>query len=438
MTANTVSINIPANFNASSCESTRGLDRIKTRCYNRSTMNATASQKPASGMYDVNEFVHRGRKRRIFRREPQGNFYCRRQVGGKDIWKTLDSPLVKIATANARAWLDAVQQSAADQKWERLDPVRSRSPWAGIGEILERYEARAEGAAQIAKHTVGSNANCLRQLLRVATETADPDLLRAEVLTESLIRKFLEKARASDRSESGVRSVLVQARSVFSPSLLYIYEGLKLPDLAGFRVAIKFDTSADTGFDPIAPEKIEAMETAAGALRQSDPATWLVYMLMSRLGMRNVELERATLDWLRPDDDGVWHLAIPETKGGLARFLSLPSDLSSSDIRKISGTQENGTHIIPARTITERRIICQRTINRFVSQFLPDRPKCAYELRKWAGSLVWSTQGAEAAQHFLGHRSMSTTERYYARFLRPVRAVSAADRASIYGLQKTA
>jgi integrase len=389
-------------------------------------------------MFDVTEFVHRGRKRRIFRREQQGNFYCRRMVAGKDIWKSLDSPLAKIATANAKAWLDAVQQSAVDTKWERLDPLRSRTPWASIGEILTRYESRATGAVQIAQHSVQSNANCLRQLLRITTGTQEPDQLRADVLTEATARTFIEKCRSADRSESGIRSSLVQARSVFSPALLYIYDGLKLPDLKGFRVAVRFDTGEDTGFEPIPHATILRMEEAAVALRAADPATWLVYMLMSRLGLRNVEIERATIDWLRQDAAGQWHLDIPETKGGLARHLSLPADLTHDDIRKISSTQENGTHLVPARTITERRIICQRTINRFVSQFLPDRPKCAYELRKWAGSLVWSTQGSEAAQHFLGHRSMSTTERYYAKFLHPVRAVSAADRASIYGSQKVA
>lgn len=383
-------------------------------------------------MFDVTEFVHRGRKRRVFRREPQGNFYCRRQVSGKDIWKSLDTPIAKIAIQNARAWLDAITQSTADQKWSRLDPVRSKTAYSSIGDILTRYEDRATTAAQIASHTATANANCLRQLLRVATGSTEPDSLRSDILTESTTRTFLERARAAGRSESGIRSALVQARSVFSPALLYIYDGLKMPDLTGFRVPIRFSTTEENGFDPIPPEIIASMESAAHQLQTVDPATWLVYMLMSRLGMRNVEIERATLTWLTADDTGTWHLDIPETKGGLARHLRLPDDLPASRIRSIAAQQENGQHLIPARTPTERRIICQRTINRFVARFIPDRPKCAYELRKWAGSLVWSTQGAEAAQHFLGHRSMSTTERYYARFLRPVRAVSAADRALVY------
>lgn len=393
----------------------------------------------SSGQFDVTEFVHRGRKRRIFRREPQGNFYIRRQVSGKDIWKGLDTPIQKIAISNAKAWLDAVVQSAADEKWSRLDPVRSRSQQSTISEIIARYLERAPGAAQVTAHTALSNSNCLRQLLRVATGTTQPDELRTDVLTEATTRTFIERARAAGRSESGIRSALVQARSLFAPALLYVYQpDLKLPDLKGFRVPIKFDTAEDVGFEPIPDATIAELERAAVSLRDVDPATWLVYMLMSRLGLRNVELERATLTWLTCDDSGKWYLDIPETKGGLSRHLELPDDLPASLIRSIAARQENGEHLIPARTITERRIICQRTINRFVSQFLPDRPKCSYELRKWAGSMVWSTQGAEAAQHFLGHRSMATTERYYRRYLRPVRAVSAADRALIYPVAATA
>jgi len=395
-------------------------------------MSATGSKSTA---IDVNEFVHRGRKRRVFRREEQGNFYIRREVGGRDIWKCLDSPIARIAIANAKSWLDAIQLSTADEKWSRLDPVRSKTPWAGIGEILGRYVERAPGAGQIDLRTANGNASSLRSLLRLATGSESADDLRADILTEATARTYLERARAAGRSESGIKSTLVQARSIFAPSLLYIYDGLRLPDLAGFRVAIKFSSSDDVGFEPIEHSVIEVMESAAVALREADPATWLCYMLMSRLGMRNVEVERATLAWLRCDSAGEWHLDIPETKGGLARFLQLPADLPASTIREIAG---EGPHLIPARNPTERRAICQREINRFVLRFLPDRSKCAYELRKWAGSIVWSTQGSEAAQYFLGHRSISTTEKYYAKFLRPVRAVSAADRAAIYGQKKSA
>ncbi|MFZ4775127.1 MAG: hypothetical protein ACOYM3_07185 [Terrimicrobiaceae bacterium] len=394
---------------------------------------ATDSTKPT--VIDVNEFVHRGRKRRIFRREEQGNFYIRKEIGGKALWKCLDSPLARIAISNAHAWLDAIQLSHSDAKWERLDPVRSKTPWASIGEILDIYVSRAPGAAQIEERSANGNASSLRSVLRAATGGADPDQLRADVLTEATTRTYLEKSRESERSETGIKSTLVQARSVFSPSLLYIYKDLRLPDLAGFRVAIRFDTSKDVGFVPIPPEMIEKMESSALHLREADPATWLVYMLMSRLGMRNIEIERAALSWLRPDDNGVWHLDIPETKDGLARFLELPADLPRAAIVEIAGS---GPELVPAANKTDRRIICQKTINRFAERFITGRTHCAYELRKWAGSMVWSTQGCEAAQYFLGHRSMATTERYYARFLRPVRAVSAADRAQIYGERKSA
>jgi integrase len=369
----------------------------------------------------------------IYRREEQGNFYCRREVAGKDITKSLDTPIRTIAIQNAKAWLDEIVTAATTQKWDRLDTVRSRSALPTIGTILERYEERAAAAGHIDPKSVSGNASALRTMLTLATGS-DPANQRADILNEATVRKFVERARAAGRSESGTSSTLTQARSVFARHLLYIYDGIRLPDLAGFRTTIKFERANDVGFRPFPPEVEQAMETAAVALKQADPAVWLIYMLMSRLGLRNIECERITSSALRFDHDSeTWHLHIPRTKDGLPRMLALPDDLTAETITRIAGSPTDpAAPIIPAANKTERRNLCQRDINRFVRRFLPDRDKGAYELRKWAGSLVWSTQGDTAAQSFLGHTDIQTTQRYYARFLRPVRAVSAADRASIH------
>lgn len=430
-------ISISADSALDSCESLRILDNAPDRSKNRSMNHHATTTAKRSYRYDVTEFVHRGKQRIIYRRQPQGNFYARRQINNKPHEKSLDTPIAKAATLRAKAWLDEIDAAATTGKWERLDPLRSRSPWASIGEILERFTGSQLPASErqnlirgrrvTARHLDGC-ASALRGLLQLATGETDTDQLRADRLTESTVRAFIAAARAAGRSESGIRSTLTQARCVIAPAIMHIYSDLRIPDLSGFRVVIRLDTGDDVGFSPIPPETEEAMETAARSLHAADPAVWLTYMLMSRLGMRNIEIERATIDWLRPDETGTWHLHIPATKGGLARALALPPDLTHTEIHQIAGT---GPHIIPARNPTERRDICQRQINRFVTRYLPDRTKCAYELRKWAGSLVWSTQTPAAAQAFLGHRSIATTERYYARFLRPVRAVTAADRAAI-------
>ena len=48
---------------------------------------------------DVTKFVHvhRGKKHKVFRCEAQGNFYTRKEIGGKAPWKCLDSPIARIA-----------------------------------------------------------------------------------------------------------------------------------------------------------------------------------------------------------------------------------------------------------------------------------------------------------------------------------------------------
>jgi hypothetical protein len=368
----------------------------------------------------------------IYRREPQGNFYARREVNGKDRTQTLDTTDRATAIARARAWYDEIITAAATEKWATLDGLRSRSPWASMGDICTRYTERAPTAARIQPRTAAGNVSALRSLLRLATGSTSPDDLRADVLNENTIRTFIERSRAEGRSDTGTRSTLAQARSILAPSLAYLFADLKLPDLTGWRVAIRLDSAADRGFTPIPEPIIAAMENAATALRSADPGTWSAYMLMARLGLRNSEVERARRSDIHTGADGRSYLHVTFTKNDRTRQLYLAPDLES-DLRAISGA---GEHLIPARTPTERHNITHREINRFVTRFLPDRRKKAYELRKWAGSIIWTRLGREAAAAFLGDRT-DTVESYYAAWLRPVESVTAADFASIYDTQPT-
>jgi len=91
----------------------------------------------------------------------------------------------------------------------------------------------------------------------------------------------------------------------------------------------------------------------------------------------------------------------------------------------LSGLRGDRVFYLPGGSMTERQILAERRINRMVRPILPGYRKGAYELRRWAGSRIWTEVGPAAAQRFLGHASISTTERYYSRYLRPVSAVEA-------------
>jgi len=84
--------------------------------------------------------------------------------------------------------------------------------------------------------------------------------------------------------------------------------------------------------------------------------------------------------------------------------------------------------------LTARAKLCDRDICRFVEPFIKGRRKLAYELRRWAGLRVATRYGVYAAQAFLGHRSVTTTEKFYAKNLARMQSASRLDHAQLYGI----
>ncbi len=74
---------------------------------------------------------------------------------------------------------------------------------------------------------------------------------------------------------------------------------------------------------------------------------------------------------------------------------------------------------------TARQNAIYRTASAFVRKHLPGRSKSLHELRMYAGARVATEHGLYAAKEFLGHATVSTTEKHYAAYLKNVRAVSA-------------
>src|SRR5437667_6667809 len=140
-----------------------------------------------------------------------------------------------IAAAKARAKL--IIEPIIDGQWETAEKLKSRSGYATIGQVLERYKAGARDRP----NTVRNNSSALRLIIR-AVHTGDPDGQSSSVLTAELIRKF-ERIRLAaakteperHRTRASIRSYVVQARSVVAPRKMRFYEELNLPELNDFR-----------------------------------------------------------------------------------------------------------------------------------------------------------------------------------------------------------
>ena len=85
-------------------------------------------------------------------------------------------------------------------------------------------------------------------------------------------------------------------------------------------------------------------------------------------------------------------------------------------------------YVIPGRTVTERKDAVDRRHSAWVGQWIKDRSKTSYELRRYAGSLVYNaTRDILKVRDFLRHASVETTQQWYAYLLEDVPSIGMDD-----------
>ena len=396
------------------------------------------------------ELQHRGESYTLYLKGSK--LYLRFSRKGKNFWRSLDTSIKAVALARGKAILTELE----DNEWTAAPKEIQKTEIATIGEILHRWR-NSSSLITLTDKSRTNNASALEGLIRKATGKEELDFMPSSILTEKLISDFIAHERTAGRPDHSTRSHLTQARGVLQEAYMEIYEGLKLPDLAGFRSKKKFKPKRDYGFSDFPRQAVIDMEFAASDLLEKRSPLWIVYVLMANLGLRNGEVIRTTWNHFaeRPhyidgkvtlrrilsieanyDDAVPRDLEVPdEIWEGLQHFR--PESCTHEEIHKNSGLIpcQQCAHVIPAKTPTERAVICNRLINDFVRPFIPDRPKKSYELRKWAGSKVLTRErNIFLVQQFLGHQSVVTTQKYYAKYLKTQMGISAADTRAIYGI----
>src|SRR4029077_13773867 len=122
--------------------------------------------------------------------------------------------------------------------------LKLRNDHATIGELIERYKA---SAAQ-RPGTIRSNVRSLRMVIKTV-HSGDQDSKPTSILTANLIRDFekrqlervekraagMNRLSAMQRVRTSTASYVRQARAIVALRKMKFYEGLKLPDLTGFR-----------------------------------------------------------------------------------------------------------------------------------------------------------------------------------------------------------
>lgn len=419
-----------------------------------------------------------------FRQAAGGPWTIRPKFGGKKKWRTLrvvGQSKEDLALVRKRAL--AVIQELEDARFlppAEGAPVASPAKVAPLATIIQIGKAYVEGIGletKIKAATATSNVSALKQLVRDGAALSDKETEERplDVLTAALLERWQDAGmrRVQHQSEvvkartrRSLDAVVRKARSLFTTPALNVYRkaGLNVPDLKGFLEApLKGNWNA-VGYQPIPDKVIAAMDKAAwGALRENEPGTFLTYLLMLRLGMRNSEVEHARRCWIerrtvmvrtgkKVEAQEVAFMAIDGQhpvrierklratgqivnigwegpKNGRARRVPIAPDVLAQ-IEALGGED-----YLLTGTPTERWNVTHIAIADFARQFLAGvgddgsgRVKAAYELRKHFGAVVASTQSLERAAEYLGDR-VDTTERFYHAWLeqRSARPMLASD-----------
>ena len=315
--------------------------------------------------------------------------------------------------------------------------LKLRNDHVTVGELIQRYQASAAQRPT----TIRSNVRSLRMIVKTV-HVRDPDLKPTSILTANLIREFekrqLERVEtrssavnlisAVQRVRTSTASYVRQARSIVALCKMKFYEGLKLPDLTSFR-GETVETPKRSLPRPLDMKALTAMEAAALALAKNDPGAYVAHLLFSRLGLRNIEIVNARTHWIsdgsigiinRPEEDFFpkgcegWVPIAPDVQKEILTFQPLCTDW----------------YLVPGANRTERHDAVYRRHSKWVSQWIKDRTKTSYELRRYAGSRLLD-MGATIfdVRDFLRHRDVQTTQQWYAYRLqnRQLRTIGMAD-----------
>jgi integrase len=366
-------------------------------------------------------FVHGGKTYRLITRKGSPFYNLRFVQRGKIVAHSLKTDIRHIAIQKAITFLKALEESQATGDTTRIDRLRTKSDYCTIDEIAMAWK-KSIPTLRIAKRTAMDYIGQLEGLLRVSTGREEVGSLRSNILTKETVDAFVEHARKQERPDHSIASQIVHARAVFKKSRMDIYKDLKLPDLTMFRgCSYEFESNDKTGFVPFTQQEMLDLANGAEELYRDRSPVWVVYALMNYFGLRNDMVYR--LKW--EDFTTTWPNFV--MKEGVTRFTvrgnykeakavthTVPADLW---VRIESFRSEGAEYIVPSRHKTERHEICYREINAFFDRFI-DRStegerKKSYLFRRQYGTILADKVDIYAAQRGLGHRSVTTTEKFY-------------------------
>jgi integrase len=158
-----------------------------------------------------------------------------------------------------------------------------------------------------------------------------------------------------------------------------------------------------------------------------DPAVHVAFLMFSRLGLQNIEIRNARWSWIENGRIGI--IERPEENfypKGSEGWVSIAPDVLK-ELMKFRYLSTND-YIVPRIAATDRKDAVDRRHSAWIGQWINDRSKTSYELRRHAGSLLYNaTRDIFKVRDFLRHASLQTTQQWYAYLLKDAPSIGMDD-----------
>ena len=348
----------------------------------------------------------------VFWRSEEGRqgWYYRVQIDGQPMKRS--TGVTTHSEAGRKQAMRAAEKLAAalrSKDEHKIAAVVKRPGFAKCGEVAAIY--REYGPAASVTKSLSRFAAFVREVSgRQNWEEQSTHL----VLTASAMRGWIEAQKKAGRSESGIHTDVQTIKSIVARKRFYLFETLKLPDLADFW-AVSGGSATTEGYQPIDRTALRRMDRAARIpLRRRDPRAWAVYWLMRKAGLRNDEVQYLKWSWVDWQPDGTVDLVLIKRDDWAPKGRSGRVPMRARMLRLIKAALGGeGEYVLPRTSPTDAYNVTHYGINEFVRLYIPDGEKGAYNLRKEYGAQIAARDGIEVASRLLRHRDIQTTFNHY-------------------------
>lgn len=241
------------------------------------------------------------------------------------------------------------------------------------------------------------------------------------------LEKGLEQGKEESRLLASIYARWTHAKSVFGIRALNFYRDYGLDGLDDWAAELR-RVQIPRGHVPpyeLPPQDlIDRTEKAGNKLRKGSPWLWVIYKLMINCGLRAGEVADLKREWVVEYRGGALVIELirrPDWKPkGTERRVPIDRELWA-EITKMVGDRE---FVLPGDNRNQRYELVTDEFSDWMRGlgWGKSEPgvKAGHELRRLYGSRVYSKLGPAAAKEYLGHASVDTTCKYYARFDQPM------------------